>query len=596
MPAAAPTPADPGATSPADEARARAQAFDGLLHAQVAPWVAGLSPVSLALAAMDWGLHLATQPAQAARLAGEALRLGAQAATDALTEAQLPRDASVRPDDLRFAAEAWQRWPYPWIARSYLAAERWWQDATELRGMEPHHREIVGFFARQWLDLLSPANAGLANPEVLDRTLAQRGDNLRLGTAIALDHWRVRHGLAPLLDHGQGFQPGVDVAVTPGEVVHRNHLVELIQYRPTTPRVHAEPVFIVPSWIMKYYILDLSPHNSMVRWLVDQGHTVFILSWRNPDEHDALLDMDDYLQLGVFDALAAVGRRVPGERVHAVGYCLGGTLLAIAAAALARPGRVEGADTLPELASLSFLAAETDFTEPGEMGVLIDESQVTMLEDMMAERGYLTGRQMAGSFQFLHSRELVWSATLRELWMGERLRPNDLMAWNADTTRMPAAMHSQYLRRLYLKNELAEARYPVEGRPVSLNDVTLPTFLVGTEKDHVAPWRSVYKLHRLCDAEITFVLTSGGHNAGIVSEPGHPNRRWRQATRPRGGAWVAPQHWEEAAEAHEGSWWTAWDAWLRAKGSGREVAARRPHAADSLGPAPGTYVQQRYDD
>ena len=582
--------------APADGARERAQSFDGLLHAQVAPWLSGLSPVSLALATADWALHLATQPAQATRLAAEALQLAAQAVADATTQARLPRDASVRPDDLRFAADAWQRWPYPWIVRNYLAAERWWREATELRGMEPHNREIVGFFARQWLDLMSPANTGLANPEVFDRTFEQRGDNLRLGAAIALDHWRMRHGLPPLLDHGQGFQPGVDVAVTPGEVVHRNHLVELIQYRPTTPTVHAEPVFIVPSWIMKYYILDLSPHNSMVRWLVSQGHTVFILSWRNPDEGDALLDMDDYLNLGVFDALAAVGRRVPGQRVHAVGYCLGGTLLSIAAAALARPGKVQGAGSLPELASLSFLAAETDFTEPGEMGVLIDESQVTLLEDMMAERGFLTGRQMAGSFQFLHSRELVWSATLRELWMGERLRPNDLMAWNADTTRMPAAMHSQYLRRLYLKNELAEARYGVEGRPVSLNDVTLPVFLVGTEKDHVAPWHSVYKLHRLTDAEITFVLTSGGHNAGIVSEPGHPGRRWRQRTRPRGGAWVSPQEWEADAASHEGSWWTAWDAWLRAKGSGQDVPARRIRGADALAPAPGRYVQQRYDD
>jgi len=355
-------------------------------------------------------------------------------------------------------------------------------------------------------------------------------------------------------------------------------------------------VFIVPSWIMKYYILDLSPHDSMVRWLVNQGHTVFMLSWLNPDESDALLDMYDYLQLGVFDALAAIGRRVPGEAVHAVGYCLGGTLLAIASAALARPGRVADAEALPPLASLSFLAAEIDFTEPGEMGVLIDESQVALLEEMMAERGYLTGRQMAASFQFLHSRELIWSATLRELWMGEPLRPNDLMAWNADTTRMPAAMHSQYLRRLYLHNELAESRYCVESRPVSLNDVHQPMFVVGTEKDHVAPWRSVYKLHQLTDAEITFVLTSGGHNAGIVSEPGHAVRRWRDAVRRPGDPWLSPDEWEAAAKLHEGSWWTAWDTWIKAKGSGREVSARQLTGRDGLCGAPGAYVHQRCED
>jgi polyhydroxyalkanoate synthase len=215
---------------------------------------------------------------------------------------------------------------------------------------------------------------------------------------------------------------------------------------------------------------------------------------------------------------------------------------------------------------------------------------------MMVERGFLTGQQMAASFQFLHSRELVWSAAVREFWMGEKLRPNDLMAWNADVTRMPALMHSQYLRRCYLHNDLAEARYPVEGRPVSLDDVDWPVFLVGTEKDHVAPWRSVYKLHRLTDAEITFVLCSGGHNAGIVSEPGHAGRRWRQHCRRPGDAWIAPDAWCASATGHEGSWWTAWDAWLRAKGSRREVPARTVDGADALAPAPGGYVQVRYAD
>lgn len=589
-------PLRPVATS-AQEGRARAEAFDGWLHAQAAPLWGGLSPITLALAAADWALHLATQPAQATRLALEALGMATRSAWDAMAaQSRLPAGSSERPDDQRFQADAWQAWPYSWIVRGYLDAERWWREATQLRGMTRHHRDVVGMFARQWLDMLSPANAGLANPEVLARTLERRGDNLIAGWQHALDDWRRRQGLAPLFDSGQRFEPGRDVAVTPGRVVHRNHLVELIQYAPTTPTVHAEPVFIVPSWIMKYYILDLSPHDSMVRWLVGQGHTVFILSWRNPDEGDALLDMDDYLNLGVFDALAAVARRVPGQAVHAVGYCLGGTLLAIAAAALARPGKVAGADVLPPLASLSFLAAETDFSEPGEMGVLIDESQVAMLEDMMAERGYLTGRQMAASFQFLHSRELIWSATLREIWMGEPLRPNDLMAWNADTTRMPAAMHSQYLRHMYLHNDLAESRYCVDGHPVSLADIETPIFLVGTEKDHVAPWRSVYKLHRLCDAEITFVLTNGGHNAGIVNEPGHPGRRWREHLRRPGDPWRSPQEWEAAATAHEGSWWTAWQAWLVAKGSRRQVAARELGAHDGLCDAPGTYVHQCYLD
>ena len=590
-----PTPAPAALDGPA-AALPAAAALDGLLHANFARLSGGLSPISLALATTDWAMHLATQPAQTAELGLRAWQMGVQASIDATRGSHGTGEVSERPDDHRFADPAWQTGPPAWSAHTYLAAEKWWHEAVQRRGMTRHHRDVVGRVARQWLDMLSPANAGLANPEVLARTLERHGGNLVDGFANALDNWRRQHGLAPLGEPGPRFDPGVEVAVTPGQVVHRNHLVELIQYSPVTARVQAEPVFIVPSWIMKYYILDLSPHNSMVRWLVGQGHTVFIVSWRNPDEDDALLSMDDYLQLGVFDPLQAIGRRAPGRAVHLAGYCLGGTLATIAAAALARPGGVAEAGCLPPLASLSLLAAEVDFSEPGEMGDLIDDSQVALLEEMMAERGFLSGQQMAASFQFLHSRELIWSAALRELWMGEKLRPIDLMAWNADVTRMPALMHSQYLRRCYLHNELAQARYPVEGRPVSLDDIDWPVFLVGTEKDHVAPWRSVYKLHRLTDAEITFVLCNGGHNAGIVSEPGHPGRRWRQHCRPPGGAWLPPDAWCAASVEHEGSWWTAWDAWLRAKGSGRQVPARRIVPADALAAAPGNYVKVRYAD
>jgi polyhydroxyalkanoate synthase subunit PhaC len=577
-------------TDPDQHARAAAQLFDSRLHAAAAPLSGGLSPIALSLAYVDWALHLATQPAQAARLAASA-----QAGALRWWGETLGR-APVDGADARFADPAWQAWPWAPVVNAYHAAERWWGDATALRGMSAHHQEMTRFFARQWLDMLSPANAGLGNPEVLQRTREQQGANLVHGAANALDDWRRAHGLPPLQAPAPAYRPGVEVAVTPGQVVHRNHLSELIMYRPLTARVQAEPVFIVPSWIMKYYILDLSPHNSMVRWLVEQGHTVFILSWRNPDASDALLGLADYLEQGVFDNLAAIARLVPGEAVQACGYCLGGTLLAIGAAALARPGGVEGGAPLPALASVTLLAAETDFSEPGEMGVLIDESQVTMIEDMMAERGYLSGRQMAGSFAYLHSRELVWSQRMRELWLGEPDQPNDLMAWNADLTRMPAVMHSEYLRRCYLRNELAEGRFPVQDRPVSLGDIRVPMFVVGTEKDHVSPWRSVYKIHRLTEGELRFVLTNGGHNAGIVSEPGHAHRHYAWRDRPAGGAWVDCAHWAEGATRAEGSWWTAWHDWLLAHGSGRSVKARSPQPAEELGEAPGRYVHQRDDD
>ena len=605
--ASPPAAAQPGLAEPdpAPDAQTRGQqaarGLDSALHALAARLTGGLSPISLALAQADWLMHLASQPAQSMQLALDAQRgvwawwLGSQA----------PQGSDLAPGaDLRFSDPAWQQWPYAPVVRAYRSAETWWGKATHLRGMAPHHQEMARVFARQWLDTLSPANAGLANPEVLRRTVALAGCNLRQGWANAIDDQLQSLGLPALqlpqaADDGSAprpYRPGVDVAITPGSVVYRNDLVDLIQYSPQTATVAAQPVFIVPSWINKYYILDLSPHNSMVRWLVGQGHTVFILSWRNPDEHDALLSLDDYLQLGVFDTLTAIQRLLPGESVHAVGYCLGGTLLSIAAAALARPGAVPGAEALPALASLSLLASETDFSEPGEMGVLIDESQVSLLEDMMAERGFLSGNQMGGSFQWLHSRELVWSARLRELWLGERLRPNDLMAWNEDRTRMPAAMHSEYLRRCYLRNELAQSRYPVAGRPVSLADSHLPLWVVGTEKDHVSPWKSVYKLHGLCDAELTFVLTNGGHNAGIVSEPGHAGRHFGLRVRRPGDAWISPEAWPAQATAHAGSWWPAWQAWLQAKGDGRMLPARTIAAKRALRPAPGAYVMQRYPD
>jgi len=589
---------DPAITSnpqdnPDTRRREVAAALDGALHAAVAPLTGGLSPISLLLAQTDWALHLATQPAQSLRLAMDAQRGLLDVWTGSPGSAQPPPSQS---EDLRFSHPSWQQWPYASWVQAYRAAEVWWKDATALRGMTAHHQELARVFARQWLDTLSPANFVLSNPEVLQRTAERWGGNFIDGAAIAMDEWRLRKGLPPLQPAEHAYLPGIDLAVTPGKVVHRNALVELIQYTAQTPKVHAEPVFIVPSWIMKYYVLDLSPYNSMVRWLVEQGHTVFIVSWRNPDEGDALLAMDDYLQLGVFDPLAAIARLLPRTRVHACGYCLGGTLLAIGAAALARPQRIERAGLLAPLASLSLLAAETDFSEPGEMGVLIDESQVAMLEDLMAERGFLTGRQMAGSFQFLHSRELVWSALTRERLLGERLRPNDLMAWNADVTRMPAAMHSEYLRRCYLRNELAEGLYPVEGKPVSLADIRQPIFAVGTEKDHVSPWRSVYKLHRLTHTELTFVLTNGGHNAGIVSEPGHPHRHFAMHTRQADDPVRDADSWQEQARRHEGSWWPAWHAWLLQRGSGARVPARRIDAGTALGDAPGLYLLQRYND
>jgi polyhydroxyalkanoate synthase len=384
---------------------------------------------------------------------------------------------------------------------------------------------------------------------------------------------------------------GRDVAVTPGKVVLKNRLMELIQYSPATAEACPEPVLLVPAWIMKYYILDLSPANSLVKYLVDKGHTVFCISWKNPTAEERDFGMDDYLRLGLSAALDAVQAIVPRRKVHALGYCLGGTLLAIGAAAMAR-------DADDRLASLTLLAAQTEFSEPGELGLFIDEAQVTLLEAQMAQTGYLTSQQMGGAFQLLRSNDLLWSRLVNHYLLGESDQSNDLMAWNADATRLPARMHSEYLRNLFLHNDLAKNRYRVDGRPISLAEIKVPVFLVGTVTDHVAPWRSVYKLHYLTPAEITFVLTTGGHNAGIVSPPGRPHRRYQILTTPaftgQADTRNDPDRWLAEAPDKQGSWWPAWQEWLRAH-SGAPIEPPRMGLpeVEGLDDAPGRYVLER---
>ncbi|MBV8260916.1 MAG: alpha/beta fold hydrolase, partial [Paraburkholderia sp.] len=442
--------------------------------------------------------------------------------------------------------------------------------------------ELVGFAARQWLDACSPGNFIATNPEVLGATLRSRGANLVAGLRNWFDD---ANALADTVRGtraraAQPWLPGRDVAVTPGRVVWRNALCELLQYTPMTPVVAREPILIVPSWIMKYYILDLQPRDSLIRFLVEQGYTVFAISWRNPGPEARDLGLDDYLRDGFLAALEAVRARC-GEPVHATGYCLGGTLLAIAAAALARDGRHDG------LRSVTLLAALTDFSEPGELGLFIDASELAALDALMWRQGYLDGAQMSAAFQLLNARDLIWSRMMSEYLLGRRTKPNDLMSWNADTTRMPYRMHTEYLTQLFLDNDLAAGRYCVDGRPVALSDIEAPMFVVGTERDHVSPWRSVYKLHLLTHNALTFVLTAGGHNAGIVSEPGHAGRYFRCATREPDAPYRSRHEYVSDTPAIDGSWWICWCDWLRERSTG-EVSARTPEVG--LGPAPGEYV------
>ncbi|WP_407047904.1 PHA/PHB synthase family protein [Methyloraptor flagellatus] len=565
---------------------------DRATHAAIARVTQGLSPSALTLAYLDWALHLSASPGKAATLVESALRKSAEFARYA-TECFSGVNGETfclepAPNDSRFRAEDWHKPPFNVFAQGFLMAEQWWREATtDVRGVTAHHERVVEFAARQLLDMLSPSNFALTNPEVIQATAQQGGANLLRGAINAAAE--ISRSLAKQPAEGaEAFVPGETVAVTEGEVVFRNRLIELIQYTPKTGKVRPEPVLIVPAWIMKYYILDLSPQNSLVRHLVDQGFTVFMISWKNPDENDRDLGLEDYRKLGPETALQVIDAILPGRPVHAVGYCLGGTLMSIEAAALARraPDR---------LASLTLLAAQTDFHEAGELMLFIDESQLTFLEDMMWERGYLDTKQMAGAFQMLRSQDLVWSRMVREFLLGEKQKLNDLLAWNADATRMPYRMHAEYLKGLFLDNDLAEGRYRVDGVAVAIEDIACPIFAVGTETDHVAPWRSVHKINLIGDTEVTFALTTGGHNAGIVSEPGHRHRSYRLATKRAADPYLAPDEWHAKAAVQEGSWWLAWFDWLGAR-SGAPVAPPAMGAADKglhpLGPAPGAYVLQ----
>ncbi len=567
--------------------------IDRSLHASLAYFTMGLSPAALGSAYLDWATHLAASPGKQALLAVKAsrktLRLARWAAQCALEGGASEPCIEPLPQDHRFVGEAWRRWPYNLFYQSFLLQQQWWHNATtSVRGVTTQHENVVDFMSRQMLDTVSPFNSLLTNPELMQQTMREGGWNLVRGARNFVEDWtRAINGKKPV--GAEFFEVGKNVAVTPGKVVFRNRLIELIQYAPTTAKTRPEPVLIVPAWIMKYYILDLSPENSLVKYLVDQGFTVFMVSWKNPDPQDRDLGMEDYRKLGVMAALDAVTAIIPDERVHTVGYCIGGTLLSIAAAAMARDGD-------ERLRSMTLFAAQTDFNEAGELMLFINESQIAFLEDMMWEKGYLDAKQMAGAFQMLRSNDLIWSKLVREYLMGERQKMNDLMSWNADTTRMPYRMHSEYLRRLFLNDELAEGHYLVGGQPVALTDIRVPMFVVGTTRDHVAPWRSVFKIHLLTEAEVTFLLTSGGHNVGIVSPPTRDIASYQVATREFGGHYHDPDAWTAAAPKKHGSWWPEWLSWLEARSG--EAGAPPPMGAPERGyapltDAPGVYVLQQ---
>ena len=547
----------------------------------------GQSPWAALQAWEDWAFHLTLSSGKQIELCELAWEAAASLG-GAVLEGDAPGGGpGPKSDDRRFHDPCWKRPPFNLLAQAQLAAEAQWHAATrDIPGMGRHHAKRVDFLGSFMLNALAPVNFAWTNPAVLDTAWRTAGANFAAGASLLTeDLARLAHGKN--LKGLEEFKIGENIALTEGEVVFRNELMELIQYTPTTPQVREEPLLIVPAWIMKYYVLDLSPENSLVRYLVDEGFTVFMISWKNPGAELRDTSFDDYRTKGVMTAIDTIGEIVPNRKLHAVGYCLGGTILSIAVAAMDR-------DHDDRLASLSLLAAQTDFEEAGELMLFIDESQIALLEDMMHVQGFLDTRQMASAFSVLRANEMIFSQFVQRYLLGQPRTPTDLDAWLADVTRMPARMHSEYLRHLFLDNSFAHGNYLVDCRAVALKDIKTPLFALGAERDHIAPWRSVYKVELYSSADTEFILTGGGHNSSVVSPPGKTGAYYRISTCDASDKYVDPDTWLASASQKQGSWWPEWVHWLDAHSSSARVTPPllSNTGGASYGSAPGSYVFQ----
>ena len=566
-------------------------AFDREFHARMGKFWA-FSPAAISGAYFDWLTHITFSPGKQMSLLDSAAEKAINLSNYCLyVTSGIKTDYCIKatPYDRRFDNNGWDAWPYNIYAQAFLLTEAWWTEATSnVRGVSQHHSAVLPFMTRQFLDIWAPSNFPFTNPQVVEATLQTNGVNFIKGAKHLVEvfsRFLKKESPAGI----ENFEVGKDVAITKGKVVYQNRLIELIQYSPQTQDVYAEPVLIVPAWIMKYYILDLSEHNSLVKYLLENNHTVFIISWKNPGSKDRDIGFEDYANLGVKEALKAITAITGEEEIHGVGYCLGGTLLSSVAAAMCGSSQ-------NVLKTITLFAAQTDFEEAGELLLFIDESQIAFLEDIMWDKGYLDSSRMAGTFDMLRSYDLIWSKMIGRYLLGEKRALTDLMAWNADATRMPYKMHSEFLRNLFLHNSLTTGKFNLGGQPVSLYDIKVPIFVVATQKDHVSPWKSVHKIHLFTDTEITFVLTSGGHNAGIVSEPGHRNRTYQLSVHNKTDEYSSPDEWFEKAPQCIGSWWATWSEWLESHSSDKITPPSMGNPAKGyriLRDAPGLYVMER---
>ena len=498
----------------------------------------------------------------------------------------LRNDATPAPNDKRFRHPEWsENVIFSFVKESYLVAAKTVLSAVrDVKDMDQATARKLDFYTRQFVDAMSPSNFIATNPEVLSATLESGGLNLLRGLQNLLDDLERGDGrLAITMTDMKAFRLGENIATTPGKVVYQNELMQLIQYQPSTNDVRKRPLLIVPPWINKFYVLDLQPKNSLIKWAVDQGHTVFVISWVNPDEKLAEKGFENYLLEGPLAALDAIEAATGEQRVNAIGYCLGGTLLASAAAYLA----AKGSD---RIASATYFVTLVDFTEVGDMAVFIDEEQLSSLEKRMNQRGYLEAYDMSTSFNMLRANDLIWSFVVNNYLLGKEQLPFDLLFWNSDSTRMPAAMHSFYLRKMYQQNLLAKpGGISLAGTPIDLSKITIPSFILATREDHIAPWKSTYAATRLYSGPTKFVLSASGHMAGVISAPGGKYGHWANDNLPR-----SPDEWLAGAAAHQGSWWPLWDKWITQLDNER-VAAREPGHGKLpvIEAAPGSYVRVR---
>jgi len=491
--------------------------------------------------------------------------------------------------DRRFRDKAWtDNTLFDFIKQSYLLTARWLQGTVkQVDGIDERTARKIDFYTRQFVDAIAPSNFLMTNPEVLRATIESRGENLINGLKNLLDDLERGKGrLAIKMTDMAAFRIGENIALTPGKVVYQNDLLQLIQYVPTTATVKRRPLLIMPPWINKFYILDLQPANSFIRWAVGEGHTVFVVSWVNPDERLATKTFADYMREGPLAALDAIEQAIGEREANVIGYCLGGTLLAstLAYMAVKRDTRIKSA---------TYFVAMVDFAEAGELSVFIDEEQLAALEERMDAQGYLEGRAMATTFNMLRANDLIWSFVVNNYLLGKSPFPFDLLYWNADSTRMPAAMQSFYLRNMYQENLLVKpGGISLDGVPIDLRKIKTPSFLLSTREDHIAPWRSTYAATQIYKGPVKFVLSASGHIAGVVNPPGSKYGHWENDNNP-----PTPEEWFATATAVPGSWWPVWERWV-SQYSGGEVPARHP-GYGKLKPiedAPGSYVKVRAED